>query len=600
MSDQSHIRNFSIIAHIDHGKSTLADLLIRRCGALAEREMKAQVLDTMDLERERGITIKSQTVTLHYQSADQQQWTLNLIDTPGHVDFSYEVSRSLAACEGALLVVDASQGVQAQTIANSNSASDLDLDIIPVLNKIDLPAADEARTREEIEEMIGIDASDAVAVSAKTGVGVDAILDAVIARIPPPVGDRTSALRALIVDSWFDKYLGVVILARVMEGTLRKRDKIKFISNNEVRDCDTIGVFTPKMEEQPVLAAGEVGYIITGIKDIRIAQVGDTITHEKNNDVVALVGFQQAKSHVFASFFPSSPNDFPLLRDAALKLQLNDAAFSFETEKSPALGFGLRCGFLGMLHMEITQERLEREYNLDLVVASPGVVYQVLHHDGEVGLVDHPCRLPPPTEVREVREPIAEVTIVAPNNETGTVMTLALDSRARQTRMEHTGKRVILHYEMPLAELVAGFFDRMKSATHGYASLDYQLLNFQRADIVRLDILVNGERVDALASMIPREQATLRGRAIATKMSELIPRQMFDIAVQAAIGGKIIARETVRAMRKNVTAKCYGGDVTRKRKLLEKQKAGKKRMKRFGNVEIPQEVFLATLTREQK
>ena len=560
--------------------------------------MKAQVLDTMDLERERGITIKSQTATLNHRLADGSEWVLNLIDTPGHVDFSYEVSRSLAACEGALLVVDASQGVQAQTIANCHIASDLNLTIVPVLNKIDLAAADPVRVAGEIEELIGIDASGAIAVSAKTGVGVEKILDAVIRQLPPPQGDDTAALQALIVDSWFDKYLGVVILARIVAGTLSQRDKIKFMSNSEQRDCDSLGVFTPKMEERKQLRAGEVGYIITGIKDIRIARVGDTITSEKNAAAVPLKGFQQVKPHVFASFYTSSPNDFPLLRAAAEKLHLNDAALTFETEKSPALGFGLRCGFLGMLHMEITQERLEREYGLDLVVASPGVAYQVVTTAGETQLVDHPSRLPSPAELRELREPMAAVTIITPDKEVGTVMTLALENRARQTRMEHTGKRVLLYYEMPLAELVAGFFDRLKSATRGYASLDYQFIGFQRAEIVRLDMLINGERVNALACMIPREQATVRGRAMAAKISRLLPRQMFDIAVQAAIGGKIIARETVRALRKNVTAKCYGGDVTRKRKLLEKQKSGKKRMKRFGNVEIPQEVFLATLTRD--
>lgn len=560
--------------------------------------MKAQVLDTMELERERGITIKSQTATLNYRMADGSEWVLNLIDTPGHVDFSYEVSRSLAACEGALLVVDASQGVQAQTIANCNIASDLNLAILPVLNKIDLAAADPARVSAEIEELIGIDASAAIAVSAKTGVGIDNILDAVIRRLPPPQGDAAAPLQALIVDSWFDKYLGVVILTRIVAGALRQRDKIKFMSNGELRDCDSLGVFTPKMQERKQLLAGEVGYVITGIKDIRIARVGDTITGDKNTAAISLKGFQQVKPHVFASFYTSMPNDFPLLRAAAEKLHLNDAALTFETEKSPALGFGLRCGFLGMLHMEITQERLEREYGLDLVVASPGVAYQVVTSAGETQLIDHPSRLPSPGELRELREPMADVTIIAPDKEVGAVMTLALENRARQTRMEHTGKRALLYYEMPLAELVAGFFDRLKSATRGYASLDYQFSGFQRADIVRLDILINGERVNALACMIPRGQATIRGRAMAAKIRRLLPRQMFDIAVQAAIGGKIVARETVRAMRKNVTAKCYGGDITRKRKLLEKQKAGKKRMKRFGNVDIPQEVFLATLTRD--
>lgn len=597
---QSHIRNFSIIAHIDHGKSTLADALILRCGALSEREMKAQVLDNMELERERGITIKSQTAALRYTDEQQIPWQLNLIDTPGHVDFSYEVSRSLAACEGALLLVDAAQGVQAQTIANCHTAADLNLNIIPVLSKIDLPAADTARAAADIEEMIGIDAADAIPISAKSGAGISDLLNAIVTRIPPPQGDAGAPLRALIIDSWFDKYLGVVILARIMEGQIKKRDKIKFMSNQEVRDCESVGTFKPTMEPQAALNAGEVGYIITGIKDIRIAQVGDTITSEKNSAAQPLRSFEKSKPHVFSSFYPASPNDFPLLRDAAEKLQLNDAALTFETEKSPALGFGLRCGFLGMLHLEITQERLEREYNLNLVVASPAVAYEVVMSNGDTRIVDHPGRLPPPGERREVREPMAALTIVTPQDQVGSVMTLALNNRARQTRMEHSGKRVILHYTMPLAELIAGFFDRLKSVTRGYASLDYQFTGYERADIVRLDILVNGEVVEALASMVPREQTQERGRAIAAKIRDLIPRQMFDIAIQAAIGGKIIARETVRAMRKNVTAKCYGGDVTRKRKLLEKQKAGKKRMKRFGNVDIPQEVFLSTLTRSDK
>ena len=593
-----NIRNFSIIAHIDHGKSTLADALIRHCGALAEREMKAQVLDTMDLERERGITIKSQTVSLRYLGTDGAEWRLNLIDTPGHVDFSYEVSRSLAACEGALLVVDAAQGVQAQTIANCNVAANLGLVILPVLNKIDLPAADAVRVCGEIEEMIGIDASDAVQVSAKTGVGVTAVLDAIVRYIPPPAGGVQLPLRALITDSWFDKYLGVVILVRIIEGQLRRGDTIKFCSNGETRDCDSLGVYTPKASERKALSAGEVGYVITGLKDIRIARVGDTLTTLHNSCATPLDGFEKAKPHIFASFYPTQPNDFPLLRDAAEKLQLNDAALAMETEKSPALGFGLRCGFLGMLHMEITQERLEREYDLDLLVASPGVMYQVLTTAGEELEIDHPVRLPSTSVVRELREPIVDVTIVTMDSHVGAVMTLANDNRAVQKRMEHTGGRVILHYDMPLAELVGGFFDRLKSVTHGYASMDYAFLEYRRADIVRLDIFVNGERVDALATMVPREQAVRRGRAVAARMRELIPRQMFDIAVQAAIGGKILARETIKAMRKNVTAKCYGGDVTRKRKLLERQKEGKKRMRRFGRVEIPQAAFWAVLKKD--
>ena len=595
---QERIRNFSIIAHIDHGKSTLADLLIRHCGGLSQREMKEQVLDTMDLERERGITIKSQTASLIHRDAERADWTLNLIDTPGHVDFSYEVSRSLAACEGALLVVDATQGVQAQTIANCHTATDLNLAIVPVLNKIDLPSADIDRACDEIEEMVGIDATDAVAISAKTGEGVEAVLRAIVERIPAPTGDVERPLRALIVDSWFDKYLGVVMLVRIVEGRLSSRQKVRFCSNGEIRECDTIGVFTPKMEPRPCLRVGEVGYVVTGLKDIRVAQVGDTLTLDGRPCDESLPGFKEAKPHVFASFFPTRPNDFPLLRKAAEKLHLNDAAFSFETEKTPALGFGLRCGFLGTLHMEITQERLEREYHLDLIVASPGVAYQILLTSGETILVDHPSRLPETARIGQLREPVADVTIVAPDEQVGVVMKLALDNRAVQKRVEHTGRRVLMHYEIPLAELIAGFFDRLKSVTHGYATMDYDFKEYRHADIVRLDLLINGERVEALATMTPRDQATERGARLAAKIRGLLPRQMFDIAVQAAVGGKIVARETVKAMRKNVTAKCYGGDVTRKRKLLEKQKEGKKRMKRFGRVEIPQDAFLATLKRD--
>ncbi len=592
---QRNIRNFSIIAHIDHGKSTLADLLIRHCGGLSDREMKEQVLDTMDIERERGITIKSQTASLTYQLPDKSIWSLNLIDTPGHVDFSYEVSRSLAACEGAVLIVDATQGVQAQTIASCNAAAELNLEIIPVLNKIDLQSADVERCCQEIEDMMGIDTTDAVSVSAKTGVGVNDILQAIIDRIPPPGGKKDVPLKALIVDSWFDKYLGVVILVRIVEGQLRQRQKIRFFSNNEVFNGDSIGIFTPKMEAKETLSVGEVGYVVTGLKDIRIAQVGDTITIDNEPCIKPLIGFRQAKSHIFASFYPSSSNDFPLLRDAAEKLQLNDAALSFETEKSPALGFGLRCGFLGMLHMEITQERLEREYNVDIIVASPGVAYQVVNSLGEQSIIDHPSRLPESSKLSEIREPIADITIVAPDTEIGSVMSLAVENRAIQKKIEYTGRQVVLHYEMPLAELVAGFFDQLKSATHGYATMDYDFKYYQRSDIVRVDILVNGEKVDALSILTPREFSTNRGRYLAEKMGKLIPRQMFDISIQAVIGGKIIARVTVKALRKNVTAKCYGGDVSRKRKLLEKQKSGKKRMKRFGRVEIPQEVFLASM-----
>ena len=592
---QQRIRNFSIIAHIDHGKSTLADMLIRRCGALSEREMKAQVLDSMDLERERGITIKSQTATLNYQSADGQQWILNLIDTPGHVDFSYEVSRALAACEGALLVVDAAQGVQAQTIANCHIADSQAVTIVPVLNKIDLAAADPDRVRDEIEEMVGIAADNAVSVSAKTGAGVDDILESIIRYFPAPAGSAARPLRALIVDSWFDKYLGVVILTRVMDGALRRGEKILFFSNREVRQCEKLGVFTPKMQQRETLQAGEVGFIVTGLKDIRVARVGDTLTREKQPCSAPLAGFHNAVSHVFASFYPANPNDFPALREAAEKLQLNDAALRFETENSPALGYGLRCGFLGMLHMEITQERLEREYNLDLIIASPGVVYEVVTTTGEVVRIDHPSRLPAANSIKTLREPMTEATLVVPAEHIGAAITLAIEHRGAQKRLEHTGKSAVLVFDIPLAELVSGFFDQLKSVTRGYASINYELREFKDSDIVRLDILINGDRVDALSCMAPREFARRRGLALVGRMRDLIPRQMFDVAIQAAVGAKIIARETVKAMRKNVTAKCYGGDVTRKRKLLERQKEGKKRMKRFGKVDIPQTAFMAIL-----
>ena len=597
---QQYIRNFSIIAHIDHGKSTLADMLIRRCGALSNREMKEQVLDTMDLERERGITIKSQTATLKHQDKNGVTWILNLIDTPGHVDFSYEVSRSLAACEGALLLVDASQGVQAQSIANCNIAADLNLEIIPVISKIDLPVASVSRAKEEIENMIGIDTSAAPLVSAKTGAGANELLDSLIARIPPPTGDSTAPLKAIIFDSWFDKYLGVVVLVRIVDGCLKRGDKILFFSNKEVRDCESISVYTPKMEMRESLAAGEVGCIITGLKDINIAQVGDTVTAARRPCAMSFPGFYRAKPHVFASLFPANPNEFPDLREASEKLRLNDSALSFEVESSPALGFGLRCGFLGLLHMEISQERLEREYGLDILIASPGVDYQVLSTSGEVMIIDHPSRLPPVSSIRELREPIARATIVSPADYVGAVMQLAASARATNQRLEQSGKVSVLNYELPMAELVNGFFNRLKSATRGFASMDYDFMEYRRADIICLDVLINGSRVDALACMIPRSDAILRGRELSVKIRELIPRQMFDISIQAAIGGKIIARETVKAMRKNVTAKCYGGDVSRKRKLLERQKAGKKRMKRFGRVELPQEVFLAALRRNSE
>ena len=544
------IRNFSIIAHIDHGKSTLADALIQRCGGLSEREMKAQVLDSMDLERERGITIKSQTATLRYETPQGSSFILNLIDTPGHVDFSYEVSRSLAACEGALLVVDAAKGVQAQTIANSNIAAALGLEIIPVINKIDLPAADHMRVCQEIEDMAGVDASGAVLVSAKTGRGIDDVLEAVVRDIPAPLGDPEAPPQALIIDSWFDKYLGVVVLARIKEGCFRLRERIRFMGTGEERECDALGIFTPKLERRKTLSAGEVGCIITGLKDIAAARVGDTLTSVRRPCAAPLQGFRDSKPHVFSSLYPASPNDFPALREAAEKLRLNDAALVFESEKSPAFGFGLRCGFLGMLHMEITQERLEREYGLELVLAAPTVAYQVLTTAGEELLIDHPGRLPVSSAVREIREPIAELTIVAPGEHVGAVMTLTAKCRAAQKRIDYTGARVLMQYEMPLAEILAGFFDRLKSATQGYASMDYEFMCFRRASVVRLDILINGEKVDALSTMVIAEDAAAKGRALALKIKDTIARQMFDVAVQAVIGGKIIARETVKAMRK--------------------------------------------------
>ncbi|MGU9952095.1 MAG: translation elongation factor 4 [Gammaproteobacteria bacterium WSBS_2016_MAG_OTU1] len=589
------IRNFSIIAHIDHGKSTLADALIHLCGGLSSREMKAQVLDSMDIERERGITIKSQTATLGYHSLDGNDYILNLIDTPGHVDFSYEVSRSLSACEGALLVVDAAKGVQAQTIANSNVAVGLGLEIVPVINKVDLPAADFFRTCKEIEDMAGLDASAAIAVSAKTGQGAIDVLEAAVKYIPPPVGDAKAELQALIIDSWFDKYLGVVILVRIKNGILCRRERVYFMATGEERECEMLGVFTPKMEKREQLQAGEVGCVITGLKDISVARVGDTLTHLRRPCAVPLDGFKESKPHVFASIYPAIPADFPLLRDAAEKLQLNDAALAFETEKSPAFGFGLRCGFLGMLHMEITQERLEREYNLELVLAAPTVVYQVLTINNEEMLVDHPGRLPDPSKIREIREPIADVTVVTVGDFLGAVMTLLAKSRGVQKRTEYSSSQVVLYYEIPLSEILGGFFDRLKSVSQGYASMDYDFKFFRRAPVARLDILINSERVDALSSMVITEDAQARGRELALKIKEAIPRQMFDVAVQAAVGGKIIARETTKALRKNVTAKCYGGDITRKKKLLEKQKKGKKRMKQFGRVEISQDALLAAM-----
>ncbi len=595
MVTQDKIRNFSIIAHIDHGKSTLSDRLIQRCGGLTEREMQEQVLDSMDIERERGITIKAQSVTLQYRAEDGEVYELNFIDTPGHVDFSYEVSRSLAACEGALLVVDAAQGVEAQTVANCYTAIEQDLEVIPVLNKIDLPQADPDRVAEEIEDVIGIDATDAVRCSAKTGVGIDALLERIVRDIPPPEGDPDAPLQALIVDSWFDNYLGVVSLVRVKNGTLKRGDKILVMSTGESHTVDQLGVFTPKRTPLEMLKAGDVGFVIAGIKNIHGAPVGDTLTHAKRPAEAPLPGFAKAKPQVYAGMFPVSSDDYEAFRDALEKLSLNDAALFFEPENSAALGFGFRCGFLGMLHMEIVQERLEREYNLDLITTAPTVVYQVVTTKGEVIEVDNPAKLPPANLIQEIREPIAEAHILVPQDHLGAVMTLCVEKRGVQTRMEYHGKQVALTYEIPMAEVVLDFFDRLKSVSRGYASLDYNFKRFEPADVVKMDLLINGERVDALATIVHRDFAQSRGRALAEKMRELIPRQLFDVAIQAAIGNHIIARTTVKALRKNVTAKCYGGDVTRKKKLLEKQKAGKKRMKQVGRVEIPQEAFLAVL-----
>ncbi len=595
MTDLKHIRNFSIIAHIDHGKSTLADRFIQICGGLSEREMEAQVLDSMDLERERGITIKAQSVTLDYTAEDGETYQLNFIDTPGHVDFSYEVSRSLAACEGALLVVDASQGVEAQSVANCYTALEQGLEVMPVLNKIDLPAADPDRVSEEIEDIIGIEAVDAPQASAKTGLGVEGVLEALVKRIPPPEGDRDGPLKALIIDSWFDNYLGVVSLVRVVEGTLRKRQKFITMSNGRSHQTDRVGIFTPKMVDKDMLQAGEVGFIIAGIKEIDGAPVGDTITGADRPATEPLPGFQQVQPRVFAGLFPVSAEDYEDLRDALAKLRLNDAALFYEPETSTALGFGFRCGFLGMLHMEIIQERLEREYDLDLITTAPTVVYQVETTKGEVIEVDNPSKLPAVNHIAEIREPIITANILVPQEYLGNVITLCVEKRGVQTRLHYAGNQVQLSYEMPMNEVVLDFFDRLKSVSRGYASLDYQFERFQAADLVRLDVLINGEKVDALALIVHREQSQYRGRELAEKMRELIPRQMFDVAIQAAIGNNVIARTTVKALRKNVTAKCYGGDVSRKRKLLEKQKAGKKRMKQVGSVEVPQEAFLAVL-----
>ena len=595
MSDLSHIRNFSIIAHIDHGKSTLADRFIQVCGGLTDREMEAQVLDSMDLERERGITIKAHSVTLYYKAKNNITYQLNFIDTPGHVDFSYEVSRSLAACEGALLVVDAAQGVEAQSVANCYTAIEQGLEVIPILNKMDLPQADPDRVAQEIEDIIGLDATDAVRCSAKSGLGVEDVLERLVSSIPPPQGDVNAPLQALIIDSWFDNYLGVVSLVRVKHGTLRVKDKIISKTIGKAHIVDSVGVFNPKRQELDCLKAGEVGFVVAGIKDIHGAPVGDTITHFSTADVPALPGFKKVKPQVYAGLFPVSADDFESFRDALAKLTLNDASLFYEPESSDALGFGFRCGFLGMLHMEIIQERLEREYDLDLITTAPTVVFEVQKNNGEVVYVDNPSKLPEVGTIADMREPIVQANILVPQEYLGAVITLCVDKRGVQKDIQYLGRQVALSYELPMNEVVLDFFDRLKSVSRGYASLDYSFLRFQSANLVRLDVLINGERVDALALIVHRENAHQKGRALTEKMQELIPRQMFDVAIQAAIGGQIIARTTVKALRKNVTAKCYGGDVTRKKKLLEKQKAGKKRMKQVGRVEIPQEAFLAVL-----
>jgi GTP-binding protein LepA len=596
-----HIRNFSIIAHIDHGKSTLADRLIHRCGGLSDREMEAQVLDSMDIERERGITIKAQTASLRYTAKNGQVYHLNLIDTPGHVDFSYEVSRSLSACEGALLVVDASQGVEAQTVANCYTALDLGVEVVPVLNKMDLPQADPDNAKAEIEDVIGIDATDAIPCSAKTGMGIDEILEAVIARMPPPKGDPDGSPRAMIIDSWFDNYVGVVMLVRVVDGVLRKSDRIRMMATNAVYPLEQLGVFTPKSEPRDELKAGEVGFLIAGIKELQAAKVGDTVTLEKklpNNAgpaTAALPGFKEIQPQVFAGLYPTEASEYDQLRDALEKLKLNDSSLRYEPEVSQALGFGFRCGFLGLLHMEIVQERLEREFDQDLITTAPSVVYQVELNDGEVLEVENPSKMPDLGRIKEIREPIVTVHLYMPQDYVGPVMTLANQKRGVQLNMAYHGRQVMLTYDMPLAEIVLDFFDKLKSVSRGYASMDYEFKEYRGADVVKVDLLINGDRIDALSIIVHRAQSQFRGRAVAAKMREQIPRQMYDVAIQAAIGANIIARENIKALRKNVLAKCYGGDITRKKKLLEKQKAGKKRMKQIGSVEVPQEAFLAIL-----
>ena len=597
-----HIRNFSIIAHIDHGKSTLADRLIQRCGGLEERDMQAQVLDSMDIEKERGITIKAQTAALQYKALDGQVYNLNLIDTPGHVDFSYEVSRSLSACEGALLVVDASQGVEAQTVANCYTALDLGVEVVPVLNKIDLPNADLDNARSEIEDVIGIDATDAIACSAKTGVGIDDILEAIVSKIPAPKGNPEGPLRAMIIDSWFDAYVGVVMLVRVVDGRLMKGERIKMMASGATYNADSLGVFTPANQPRQSLQAGEVGYIIAGIKELQAAKVGDTVTLIKPGTggaaataTEALPGFKEIQPQVFAGLYPTEASEYDSLRDALEKLKLNDASLHYEPEVSQALGFGFRCGFLGLLHMEIVQERLEREFDQDLITTAPSVVYEVMKNDGEVLMVENPSKMPDIGKTAEIREPIVTVHLYMPQEYVGVVMTLANQKRGIQMNMAYKGRQVVLTYEMPLAEIVLDFFDKLKSVSRGYASMDYEFKEYRAADVVKVDILLNSEKVDALSIMLHRSQSQYRGRAVVTKMREIISRQMYDVAIQAAIGSNVIARETIKALRKNVLAKCYGGDISRKKKLLEKQKAGKKRMKQIGSVEVPQEAFLAIL-----
>ncbi|MBV6271423.1 translation elongation factor 4 [Alcaligenaceae bacterium CGII-47] len=595
-----HIRNFSIIAHIDHGKSTLADRLIHRCGGLQDREMAAQVLDSMDIERERGITIKAQTAALSYTAADGTVYALNLIDTPGHVDFSYEVSRSLSACEGALLVVDATQGVEAQTVANCYTAIELGVEVVPVLNKMDLPSADPDAAAQEIEDVIGIDATDAIFASAKTGQGIDEILEAIITRVPPPKGDPSAPLQALIIDSWFDNYVGVVMLVRIVNGSVRPKDKLLLMASGATHLCEHLGVFTPKSEPRPSLSAGEVGFIIAGIKELQHAKVGDTVTLAAKPAATTLPGFKEVKPQVFAGLYPVENSEYDQLRDSLEKLKLNDSSLMYEPEVSQALGFGFRCGFLGLLHMDIVQERLEREFDMDIITTAPSVVYEVLHRNGELLMVDSPARIPEVGDIQEIREPVMNVTLFMPQEYVGPVMSLCTAKRGIQLDMSYHGRQVHLRYEIPLAEIVLDFFDRLKSVSRGYASMDYEFKEYRVADVVRVDLLINGDRVDALSMIVHRANARYRGRDVVTRMRSLIPRQMFDIAIQAAIGAEVVARENVKALRKNVLAKCYGGDISRKKKLLEKQKAGKKRMKQVGNVEIPQEAFLAVLQVEDK